>query len=92
MRATVITVALLSLALAACEQKPGPPGPKGDPGPAGPQGEQGVPGSQLHVVVGEKSVACGEGETLVSIICSAGAPDGPNCPTDTQATGLCIHK
>jgi hypothetical protein len=121
MRAVVLTVALLSLALAGCEQKPGPPGPqgqagapgpqglqgvagpagpqgpKGDPGPQGPpgpKGDQGAagPGHELRVVVGEKAVDCGESETLVSVVCSAGAPDGANCPSATQTTGLCMHR
>jgi hypothetical protein len=111
MRAVVLTVALLSLALAGCEQKPGSPGPQGQAGapgpqglqgvagPAGPQGPKGDPGPQgppgpheLRVVVGEKAVACGEGETLVSVVCSAGAPDGADCPSATQTTGLCMHR
>ena len=109
MRAAVITLAFLSLALAACEQKPGPPGPqgqagmagpegpagpKGDPGPQGPAGPpgQGSSANQLRVVVGEKSVACNDDETLVSVLCSAGTPDGLDCPTATQTTGLCLHK
>jgi Collagen triple helix repeat (20 copies) len=79
---------------------PGPQGPKGDPGPqglagpAGPKGDQGVPGpgSQLRVVIGEKKVACGQGEALVSVVCSAGAPDGPGCPDATKTTGLCVRK
>jgi hypothetical protein len=87
MRAVVLTVALLSLVLVGCEQKPGPPGPQGPAGPPGPQG-----GSGLRVVVGEKTVSCGEGETLVSIVCSSGAPDGLSCPGATETTGLCIHK
>lgn len=93
MRAVVLTVALLSLVLVGCEQKPGPPGAKGDPGPQGPAGPPGPQGeSGLRVVVGEKTVSCGEGETLVSIVCSSGAPNGLSCPGATETTGLCIHK
>lgn len=90
MRAVVLTVVLLSLVLVGCEQKPGPAGPQGAAGPAGPPGPQGESG--LRVVDGEKTVSCGEGETLVSIVCSSGAPDGVSCPNATQTTGLCIHK
>src|SRR5262245_44295779 len=87
MRAVVLTVVLLSLVLVGCEQKPGPAGPQGPAGPPGPQGESG-----FRVVVGEKTVSCGEGETLVAIVCSSGAPDGVSCPSATQTTGLCTHK
>src|ERR1700730_1327557 len=116
MRAMLLTVALLSMVLAGCEQKPGTPGPQGqagapgaqgpvgpagaqgDPGPQGPvgppgpQGAQGPAGRGLRVVVGEKTVSCGEDETLVSVICSAGAPEGPECPSATTTTGLCVRK
>jgi hypothetical protein len=119
MRAVIIGAALLSLALAGCEQKPGPSGPQGQagaPGPQGPQGAVGPPGPpgpqgpvgaagpkgdagspatssrETRVVFGEKTVSCGDGEALVSIVCSAGAPDGANCPDATQATGLCVRK
>jgi hypothetical protein len=73
----------------------GPPGPQGPAGPAGPKGDPGAPGApsrEIRVVVGEKTVSCGDGETLVSVVCSAGAPDGANCPDATQATGLCVRK
>jgi hypothetical protein len=116
MKPIFFTVALLSLVLAGCEQKPGPPGPKGQTGAPGPQGQQsavgpagppgpkgdpgpqgppGPPGQgvrQLHVVVGQNTAVCDLGETLVSIVCSSGAPDGANCPQGVQATGLCIRK
>ena len=116
MRAVLLTVALLSVVLAGCEQKPGSPGPQGqagapgaqgpvgpagaqgDPGPQGPvgppgpQGAQGPAGRGLRVVVGEKTVSCGEDETLVSVVCSAGAPEGPECPSATTTTGLCVRK
>jgi hypothetical protein len=78
----------------------GSPGPKGDglqgpagpAGPPGPKGEQGGAALALRVVVGERTVACGEDETLVSVVCSSGAPDGAECPAATQTTGLCMRQ
>ena len=78
----------------------GPPGPKGDAGLQGPASLPGPKGDAEHggaapvlrVVVGERIVACGEDETLVSVVCSSGAPDGAGCPAATQTTGLCMHK
>jgi hypothetical protein len=70
----------------------GPPGSQGPAGPAGPKGEPGPPSGEMRVVVGEKTVSCSDGETLVSVVCSAGAPDGANCPDATQTTGLCARK
>ena len=70
----------------------GPPGPQGAAGPAGPKGDPGAPSREMRVVVGEKTVSCSDSETLVSIVCSAGARDGANCPDATQATGLCVRK
>ncbi len=67
-------------------------GPQGPVGPVGPKGDPGVPGAQLRVVVGEKTVSCGEGEALVSVVCSVGAPDGITCPNATQTTGLCLRR
>jgi hypothetical protein len=29
---------------------------------------------------------------LVSVVCSAGAPEGPGCPAGSTATGLCMRK
>ena len=104
MRAGVLTIALLSLVLVGCEQKPGPQGQAGPPGPqgqaglagpAGPPGQKGEAGTAapaLRVVTGEKTVACGDDETLVSVVCSSGAPDGAACPSATQTTGVCMHK
>jgi Collagen triple helix repeat (20 copies) len=113
MKGIALSVALLSLVLAGCEQRPGPPGPQGQAGAPGPQGPQGIagpagpagpkgdPGPQgpvgpagpgLRVVIGEKTVTCNDSETLVSVVCSAGAPDGASCPSATATTGLCIHK
>ena len=71
---------------------PGPQGAQGPVGPPGPQGAQGPAGRGLRVVVGEKTVSCGEDETLVSVVCSAGAPEGPECPSATTTTGLCVRK
>ena len=101
MRAALLTVALLSLLLAGCEGRQGAQGqagaqgqqgPAGAAGPAGPKGDPGAATREVRVVVGEKTVSCGDSETLVSIVCSAGAPDGANCPDATQATGLCVRK
>jgi hypothetical protein len=71
----------------------GPAGPRGDPGPqgeAGPPGPAGIAG--LRVVTGDKTVACGDNEVLVSVVCSSGAPDGPGCPAPSTTTGLCMRK
>jgi collagen triple helix repeat protein len=71
----------------------GPPGAKGDPGPQGQAGLPGPAGSAgFRIVTGEKTVACGANETLVSVVCSAGAPDGAECPAATTTTGLCMRK
>jgi hypothetical protein len=115
----LLVVALLSLGLVCCAQKPGPPGPQGQTGPRGPQGQQGPPGlagpkgdggppgppgaagqkgemgppsNQLRVVTGRTAVSCEDGETLVSVICSIGAPNGVTCPDATETKGLCLHK
>jgi hypothetical protein len=69
---------------------PGPMGPKGDQGPPGPAGSAGTAG--LRIVSGEKTVSCNEDEVLVSIVCSAGAPDGAECPAASTTTGLCMRK
>jgi hypothetical protein len=67
----------------------GPPGPAG---PAGQKGEPGAPRNQLRVVTGETTVSCDEGETLVSVVCSLGAPNGVTCPDATETKGLCLRK
>jgi hypothetical protein len=46
----------------------------------------------LRVVTGDKTVACGDNEVLVSVVCSSGAPDGPGCPAPSTTTGLCMRK
>jgi hypothetical protein len=62
----------------------GPPGPKGDPGP---------PGPGFHVVSGQGTVACAEGEALVSLLCESGGVDGSKCATaNANATGLCVQQ
>jgi hypothetical protein len=71
----------------------GPAGPKGDAAPLGPTGSSGSAATAgLRIVSGEKSVSCNDDEVLVSLICSAGAPDGSQCPTASATTGLCMHK
>lgn len=71
----------------------GPAGPKGDPGPEGPPGPAGASSPAFRVVTGEqKTVTCGDDEVLVSVVCSAGAPDGPSCAAGTTMTGLCMKK
>jgi hypothetical protein len=72
---------------------PGPIGQKGDqgpPGPIGPPGPAGITG--FRIVSGEKTVSCNEDEVLVSVVCSAGAPDGAGCPAASTTTGLCMRK
>jgi hypothetical protein len=69
----------------------GPMGPKGDEGPPGPMGPPG-PAGGLRIVSGEKTVRCNDDEVLVSVVCSAGAPDGAECPAASTTTGLCMRK
>ena len=71
----------------------GAAGPKGEPGPEGPPGPAGASGPSFRVVTGEqKTVTCGDNEVLVSVVCSAGAPEGPTCAAGTTMTGLCMKK
>jgi Collagen triple helix repeat (20 copies) len=71
----------------------GPMGPKGDQGPPGPMGPPGPAGiTGFRIVSGEKTVGCNEDEVLVSVVCSAGAPDGAECPAASTTTGLCMRK
>lgn len=71
----------------------GQAGPKGDPGPEGPPGPAGASSPAFRVVTSEqKTVTCGDDEVLVSVVCSAGAPDGPSCAAGTTTTGLCMKK
>src|SRR5262245_2827059 len=74
---------------------PGPQGVAGPPGPTGPKGDAGPPGQPaasagIRVVTGNQSIGCNDGEVLVSLVCSTGAPEGNRCPSD--ATGLCARK
>src|SRR5262249_10516908 len=71
----------------------GPMGPKGDQGPPGPMGPPGPAGiTGFRIVSGDKTVGCNEDEMLVSVVCSAGAPDGAECPAASTTTGLCMRK
>ena len=77
----------------------GSPGPKGDQGPPGAKGDQGIPGpagsagsAGLRIVSGEGTVSCNDDEALVSVVCSAGAPDGAGCSAGSTTTGLCMRK
>jgi Collagen triple helix repeat (20 copies) len=72
---------------------PGEKGAKGEQGPPGPAGSAGSPGSTgLRIVSGEGTVSCNDDEALVSVVCSAGAPDGAKCSAGSPATGLCMRK
>ncbi len=68
----------------------GPPGPAGPSGPAGPQGAAAV--AAFRVITGDKTANCRDDEVLVSVVCSAGAPNGSECPQGSQMTGLCVRK
>jgi hypothetical protein len=108
MRIAVGTMVLATFLLVACSGPQGPqgqagaPGEKGEAGPAGPmgpKGDEGPPGPMgppgtagLRIVSGEKTVSCNEDEVLVSVVCSAGAPDGAECPAASTTTGLCMRK
>jgi hypothetical protein len=81
----------------------GPQGTKGEagpPGPPGPQGPKGEPGqaSALRYVEGPgDSIACNDGEVLVSAICKEGpatlqASAGAKCGTAGGVVGLCMRK
>jgi hypothetical protein len=103
MRLAVGAMALATFVLVACSGPQGPQGQKGDQGPAGPagpKGDQGPPGpagsagsAGLRIVVsGERTVSCNDDEVLVSVVCSAGAPDGAGCSAGSTTTGLCMRK
>ena len=71
----------------------GPPGAKGDQGPPGVAGSAGSAGSAgLRIVSGEGTVSCNDDEVLVSVVCSAGTPDGAGCSAGSTTTGLCMRK
>ena len=103
MRMALGTMALASVLLVACSGPQGQQGQKGEQGPPGPmgqKGDQGPPGptgpagsaAGLRVVSGEKTVSCNADEVLVSVVCSAGAPDGAGCSAGSTTTGLCMRK
>jgi hypothetical protein len=108
MKMAVGTMALATFLLVACSGPQGPQGqagatgekgPKGDQGPPGPKGDQGPPGpagsagtAGLRIVSGERTVSCNDDEVLVSVVCSAGAPDGAGCSAGSTTTGLCMRK
>jgi hypothetical protein len=108
MKVAVVTMALSTFLLVACSGPQGPQGQagpagekgeKGDQGPPGPKGDQGLPGpagsagsAGLRIVSGEGTVSCNDDEVLVSVVCSAGAPDGARCSAGNTTTGLCMRK
>jgi hypothetical protein len=64
-------------------------------GSARPDGTKRRPGSTsagLRIVSGVKTVSCDDDEVLVSVFCSAGAPDGAGCSAGITATGLYMRK
>src|SRR5215472_4831015 len=81
----------------------GPQGTRGEPGERGPFGPAGPPGSGQtgalrHVEGPGDTIACNEGEVLVSAICKEGpatvqgAATGAKCGTATGIIGLCMRK
>ena len=108
MKIAVGVMALASFLLVACsgpqgpQGQAGPPGQKGekgDQGSPGPKGDQGPPGpagsagsADIRIVSGVKTVNCSDDEVLVSLLCSAGVPDGAECSAGVTATGLCMRK
>src|SRR6516225_7032558 len=86
MKIAVGVMALASFLLVACSGPQGPQGQAGPPGEKGAKGDQGPPGlagsagsAGLRIVSGEGTVSCNDDEALVSVVCSAGAPDGAGC-------------
>ena len=108
MKVAIGTMVLATFLLVACsgpqgpQGQAGPPGQKGekgDQGSPGPKGDQGLPGpavsagsAGLRIVSGEGTVSCNDDEALVSVVCSAGAPDGAGCSAGSTTTGLCMRK
>ena len=99
MKTAVSIMTLASFLLVACSGPQGPQGQAGPPGEKGAKGDQGAPGpagsagsAGLRIVSGEKTVSCNADEVLVSVVCSAGAPDGAGCSAGSTATGLCMRK
>ena len=99
MKIAVGVMALASFLLVACSGPQGPQGQAGPPGEKGAKGDQGPTGptgsagsAGLRIVSGVKTVNCSDDEVLVSLLCSAGVPDGAECSAGVTATGLCIRK
>ena len=108
MKMAVGTMALATFLLVACSGPQGPQGQAGPPGEKGAKGDQGPPGAKgdqgppglagsagsagLRIVSGEGTVSCNDDEALVSVVCSAGAPDGAGCSAGSTTTGLCMRK
>jgi hypothetical protein len=77
-----VALALAGFSGAQGAESTAPAGGKGDGG----QGTAGI----FRVVTGDPSVSCASNEILVSLVCSAGAPDGSKCPS--RAVGLCMRN
>jgi hypothetical protein len=100
MKVAVGTMALATFLLVACSGPQGPQGQAGLPGEKGAKGDQGPPGpagsagsAGLRIVSGERTVSCNDDEVLVSVVCSAGVPDGAGCSAlGSTTTGLCMRK
>jgi|SRR5215472_7499248 len=75
----------------------GPPGPQGERGERGPF-EPGQASALRHVEGPGDTIACNEGEVLVSAICKEGTATvqgtatGAKCGTATGIIGLCMRK
>ena len=76
----------------------GEQGPFGPAGPPGPKGEPGQASALRHVEGRGDTIACNEGEVLVSAICKEGpatvqgTATGAKCGTATGIVGLCMRK
>ena len=99
MKIAVGVMALASFLLVACSGPQGPQGQAGPPGEKGAKGDQGPTGptgsagsAGLRIVSGVKTVNCSDDEVLVSLLCSAGVPDGAGCSAGVTATGLCMRR
>jgi hypothetical protein len=92
MKIAVSIMALASFLLVACSGPQGPQGQAGPPGEKGAKGDQGPPGPTGPKGDQGPTVSCNDDEVLVSVFCSAGAPDGAECSTGITATGLCMRK
>jgi Collagen triple helix repeat (20 copies) len=71
----------------------GDKGDKGEKGDRGDKGEAGAPAVSFRVVQGSgDGVSCNADETLVSLVCKEGSPNGEKCSSAAGATGLCARK